>query len=124
MSFRRVACITASSLLALSVVGCSDQKQSSPPATGGAGGGISQGGAGGSAGGAGGAGGSPLPIPTLDGNQPLIIGHRGLPGLHPEETQPAYEAAVAAGADSLEEDMHLTKDCVLVARHNPWLSDN
>ena len=23
-----------------------------------------------------------------------------------------------------EEDLHLTKDCVLVARHNPWLSDN
>ena len=29
-----------------------------------------------------------------------------------------------AGADSLEEDLHLSKDCVLVARHNPWLSDN
>ena len=24
----------------------------------------------------------------------------------------------------LEEDLHLTKDCILVARHNPWLSDN
>ena len=24
----------------------------------------------------------------------------------------------------MEEDLHLTKDCVLVARHNPWLSDN
>lgn len=61
---------------------------------------------------------------TLDGTQPLVIGHRGLPGLYPEETQPAYEAAADAGADSLEEDLHLTKDCVLVARHNPWLSDN
>ncbi len=63
-------------------------------------------------------------LPTLDGSMPLIIGHRGLPGLYPEETQPSYEAAAAAGADSLEEDLHLTKDCVLVARHNPWLSDN
>lgn len=61
---------------------------------------------------------------TLDGAQPLVIGHRGLPGLFPEETQPAYEGAVNAGADSLEEDLHLSKDCVLVARHNPWLSDN
>ncbi len=61
---------------------------------------------------------------TLDGAQPLVIGHRGLPGLYPEETQPAYEGAVNAGADSLEEDLHLSKDCVLVARHNPWLSDN
>ena len=64
------------------------------------------------------------PLPTLDGAVPLVIGHRGLPGLFPEETQPAYEGAADAGADSLEEDLHLTKDCVLVARHNPWLSDN
>ena len=66
----------------------------------------------------------PAPLPTLDGAAPLVIGHRGLPGLHPEETLPAYQAAADAGADSLEEDLHLTKDCVLVARHNPWLSDN
>ena len=55
---------------------------------------------------------------------PLVIAHRGLPGLFPEETKTAYEAAADAGADSLETDLHLTKDCVLVARHNPWLSDN
>lgn len=66
----------------------------------------------------------PAPFLTLDGKQPLVIGHRGLPGLFPEETRPSYEAAADAGADSLEEDLHLTKDCVLVARHNPWLSDN
>lgn len=64
------------------------------------------------------------PLNTVDGAVPLVIGHRGLPGLYPEETQPAYEHAADAGADSLEEDLHLTKDCVLVARHNPWLSDN
>ena len=63
-------------------------------------------------------------LPTLDGAIPLVIGHRGLPGLHPEETEASYDGAVDAGADSLEEDLHLTKDCVLVARHNPWLSDN
>jgi glycerophosphoryl diester phosphodiesterase len=61
---------------------------------------------------------------TLDGQQPLVIGHRGLPGLYPEETLPSYLGAADAGADSFEEDLHLTKDCVLVARHNPWLSDN
>jgi len=64
------------------------------------------------------------PLLTLDGNPPLVIGHRGLPGLYPEETEPSYDGAADAGADSLEEDLHLTKDCVLVARHNPWLSDN
>jgi glycerophosphoryl diester phosphodiesterase len=63
-------------------------------------------------------------LPTLDGAIPLVIGHRGFPGLYPEETQVAYEGAIEAGADSLEEDLHLSKDCVLVARHNPWLSDN
>lgn len=64
------------------------------------------------------------PFATLDGQQPMVIGHRGLPGLAPEETQPSYELAADLGADALEEDLHLTKDCKLVARHNPWLSDN
>ncbi|MGJ4854957.1 glycerophosphodiester phosphodiesterase family protein [Labrys sp. La1] len=61
---------------------------------------------------------------TLDGKPPLVIGHRGLPGLAPEETEASYDLAAALGTDALEEDLHLTKDCVLVARHNPWLSDN
>ena len=66
----------------------------------------------------------PAALGTLGGAAPLVIGHRGLPGLYPEETQPSYEAAADVGADLLEEDLHLSKDCVLVARHNPWLSDN
>ena len=68
--------------------------------------------------------GRPAPLPTLDGKAPLVIGHRGLPGLFPEETRVSYENAADQGADSLEEDLHLTKDCVLVVRHNPWLGDN
>ncbi len=64
------------------------------------------------------------PFLTLDGKQPLVIGHRGLPGLMPEETLASYDMAAALGTDALEEDIHLTKDCLLVARHNPWLSDN
>ncbi|MBS0507564.1 MAG: glycerophosphodiester phosphodiesterase [Proteobacteria bacterium] len=71
-----------------------------------------------------GGGDGPARLPTLDGNQPLILSHRGLPGLYPEETRLSYEAAADAGGDSLELDVHLTRDCVLVARHNPWLSDN
>src|SRR5262249_21064929 len=70
------------------------------------------------------AAGDAKPLPTLDGKPPLVIGHRGLPGLVPEETLPAYDLAAALGTDAFEEDLHLTKDCVLVARHNPWLSDN
>ena len=72
----------------------------------------------------GGSGNTSAPLATLDGTAALVIGHRGLPGLYPEESLPSYQAAADAGADSLEEDLHLTKDCVLVARHNPWLSDN
>jgi glycerophosphoryl diester phosphodiesterase len=94
-----------------------------------AGGSATQPGSAGAAGEAGGVGGAAgesgtKPFLTLDGAMPLVIGHRGLPGLHPEETEVSYDAAADAGADSLEEDLHLTKDCVLVARHNPWLSDN
>ena len=61
---------------------------------------------------------------TVDGKAPLILGHRGVPGLVPEETEASYDLAAALGTDALEEDLHLTKDCVLVARHNPWLGDN
>ena len=61
---------------------------------------------------------------TLDGKQPQVIAHRGYSGLYPEQTQMAYEKAIDAGADMIELDMHLTRDCQLVARHNAWLSDS
>ncbi|WP_229185168.1 glycerophosphodiester phosphodiesterase family protein [Bradyrhizobium oropedii] len=64
------------------------------------------------------------PFLTVDRKLPLVIGHRGVPGLMPEETEASYELAADLGTDSLEEDLHLTRDCVLVARHNPWLGDN
>jgi glycerophosphoryl diester phosphodiesterase len=61
---------------------------------------------------------------TLDGTPPQVIAHRGFSGKFPEQTRMAYEAAADAGADMLELDMHLTRDCQLVARHNAWLSDS
>ena len=61
---------------------------------------------------------------TLDGKVPQIIAHRGFSGRYPEQTRIAYETAADAGADMLEMDMHMTKDCKLVARHNAWLSDS
>ena len=60
---------------------------------------------------------------TLDGNPPLIIGHRGLPGLYPEEVIAGYRAAIAAGTDALELDLQSSSDGVLVACHNVFLSD-
>ena len=75
----------------------------------------------------GGDGSTPVPPPkflTLDGKQPQVIAHRGYSGLYPEQTQMAYEKAIDAGADMIELDMHMTRDCQLVARHNAWLSDS
>ena len=61
---------------------------------------------------------------TLDGKPPQVIAHRGYSGLYPEQTRMAYEKAADAGADMLELDMHMTRDCQLVARHNAWLGDS
>ncbi|PUA17805.1 glycerophosphodiester phosphodiesterase family protein [Glaciimonas sp. PCH181] len=60
---------------------------------------------------------------TLDGNRPLIVGHRGLPGLYPEEVIAGYKAAIAAGTDALELDLQSSSDGVLFACHNVFLSD-
>ena len=62
-------------------------------------------------------------LKTLDGKPPLIIGHRGLAGLYPEEVIAGYQAAIAAGTDSLEMDLMSSSDGVLFVCHNPFLSD-
>ncbi|MEJ7925932.1 glycerophosphodiester phosphodiesterase [Sphingobium sp. AN641] len=49
--------------------------------------------------------------------EPLIIAHRGASGERPEHTLAAYERAIDQGADFIEPDLVLTKDGVLVARH-------
>lgn len=47
----------------------------------------------------------------------LVIAHRGASGERPEHTLAAYERAIDAGADYIEPDLVVTKDMVLVARH-------
>lgn len=42
--------------------------------------------------------------------------------MRPENTLPAFEYAIAAGADVLELDLAVTKDNVLVVSHSPYLS--
>ncbi|MBW4505104.1 MAG: esterase-like activity of phytase family protein [Scytonematopsis contorta HA4267-MV1] len=59
---------------------------------------------------------------TLDGNAPLVIGHRGASGERPEHTLEAYKVAIAAGADFIEPDLVATKDGVLIARHENALA--
>ncbi|MDZ7629217.1 MAG: glycerophosphodiester phosphodiesterase family protein [Parvularculaceae bacterium] len=60
--------------------------------------------------------------PTLDGKPPLIIAHRGSSGYLPEHTLEAYGLAIEQGADVIEPDLVFTKDGVLVARHDRYLS--
>lgn len=54
--------------------------------------------------------------------EPLVIAHRGASGERPEHTLAAYERAIDQGADYIEPDLVLTKDGVLVARHENEIS--
>jgi glycerophosphoryl diester phosphodiesterase len=47
----------------------------------------------------------------------LVIGHRGASALRPEHTLASYAKAIADGADFIEPDLVMTRDGVLVARH-------
>ena len=49
--------------------------------------------------------------------KPALIAHRGASAVRPEHTLEAYREAIRAGADFIEPDLVITKDGVLVARH-------
>lgn len=53
---------------------------------------------------------------------PIVIGHRGASGYRPEHTIESYTLAIELGADFIEPDLVLTKDGVMVARHEPMIS--
>ncbi|QCB56000.1 glycerophosphodiester phosphodiesterase [Sphingopyxis sp. PAMC25046] len=61
--------------------------------------------------------------PTLDGKPPIVIAHRGASGERPEHTLASYALAIEQGADFIEPDLVLTKDGVLVARHENEISE-
>ena len=54
--------------------------------------------------------------------KPLIIAHRGAQSILPEHTLEGYLKAIELNADFIEPDLVLTKDGVLIARHEPMLS--
>ena len=53
---------------------------------------------------------------------PYIVGHRGASGYRPEHTLASYTLAAHMGADIIEPDLCITKDGVLVVRHEPEIS--
>ena len=51
-----------------------------------------------------------------------LQGHRGARGLKPENTLPSFEVALDIGVSTIETDLHLTRDEVVVLAHEPHLS--
>lgn len=61
-----------------------------------------------------------MTMPAFAG--PVIIAHRGASGERPEHTIAAYQRAIDQGADFIEPDLVMTKDDVLVIRHENEIS--
>ncbi|MFE8073151.1 glycerophosphodiester phosphodiesterase [Marinobacteraceae bacterium S3BR75-40.1] len=57
------------------------------------------------------------PIP----GDPVVIAHRGASGYVPEHTLESYTLSVLMGADFVEPDLVMTRDNVLIARHDNQL---
>ncbi|WP_235498745.1 glycerophosphodiester phosphodiesterase family protein [Knoellia sp. Soil729] len=52
-------------------------------------------------------------------SEPVVYSHRGASGYRPEHTLAAYRLAVQEGADYIEPDLVMTRDGILVDRHEP-----
>ena len=63
----------------------------------------------------------PAPVLAITA-APLVIAHRGASGERPEHTLAAYALAIEQGADFIEPDLVMTKDGILVARHENEIS--
>lgn len=51
-----------------------------------------------------------------------LQGHRGAPGLQPENTIPSFIAALNWGVTTLEMDVVISRDKKVVVSHEPWMS--
>lgn len=54
-------------------------------------------------------------------SEPLNVAHRGFSGVYPENTLPAFVAALAQGADVIELDVQCSAEGALVVCHDPDL---
>jgi glycerophosphoryl diester phosphodiesterase len=53
----------------------------------------------------------------------VVIAHRGASGERPEHTLESYQRAIEQGADYIEPDLVMTRDGVLIARHENEIGD-
>src|SRR5215207_8553588 len=60
--------------------------------------------------------------PATRSSLPVVIGHRGAPAYRPEHTVASYELAIDLGAELIEPDVVVSRDGVLVVRHENELS--
>jgi glycerophosphoryl diester phosphodiesterase len=54
---------------------------------------------------------------VADSSSIVVIAHRGASGERPEHTLESYQRAIEQGADYIEPDLVMTRDGVLIARH-------
>ena len=59
--------------------------------------------------------------PFFSSGRPRVFAHRGGSALGPENTIAAFDLGLAAGADGLELDVHLSADGVVVVHHDETL---
>ena len=59
--------------------------------------------------------------PAIRSSRPLVFAHRGGSKIAPENTIAAFDRGLAAGADALELDVHLSRDRIVVVHHDPTL---
>ncbi len=60
---------------------------------------------------------TPGSLADVPRRRPLVIGHRGAPGYRPEHSRSSYDLALAMGVDAVEPDIVVSRDGVLVVRH-------
>jgi glycerophosphoryl diester phosphodiesterase len=65
---------------------------------------------------------SPALRPASRLPRPVVIGHRGAPAYRPEHTAASFELAIDLGAEVIEPDLVVSRDGMLVVRHENELS--
>lgn len=64
-----------------------------------------------------------LAVSSHTDKAPMMVAHRGLSSLYPQNSMPAFEAAAEYGFDGYELDVHTTKDGKWVVIHDDTVDD-